>query len=617
MTRQEYVESLVKVNYQKYNIKLPWNKLPWSGELIDTKLNDGKIELVDRMVEFTLCSLYSFYFIDRYCFTIDPIKGPIPLKLFDFQINILDSFQKKSKIIFRKARQIGATVVTGCYALWRANFHKGQNVKIISLNQTDAIELKEKTIDINYEEMPGFLKSKSTRDGDSKTKLKLLNKSQIRVLTKSKNAGRGGTPSLVIIDEAAFNEWMDDIWKSILPSLDKGGSCIIISTTNGVGNFYHLTYTRAEQGLNQFHPIYIPWWRYPGRDNPWLQDILDNKIEDIQKLVIEKEREALSYEGDPLKAPWLWKMRADSKTDKDFQQEILAQFLGTGETVITGRRINQLDLEIEEPQFIDRLPQNDGSISGLWIWEDVKPGVAYAMSCDVAKGSNKDFSVFHIYDIYENKQVGEYKNLISTNQFGKLIKQVAEYYNYAYVIIETSGLGIAVFNEVYLVEDGAYQNVYISQKGKILMGWETTLKTRPLLIDDFFNNIENKITKMVSRRFIEEVKTFNWSESGKAEALSGYNDDLVLAHAIYCHLRDFVLSSKPMGISNYRTSSADMNMEIEEMKWSDKDNYCFSEYNMNYGDWCWMVGKNVEPEYAQFIQNKRKEKDDEEYDIIQ
>jgi intein/homing endonuclease len=611
MTKKELVESSVKEKYDKYNLKIPFEKLPWSGEFIETKLNDGTIELVDRMVEFALCAIHSFYFIDRYCFTIDPQKGPIPLKLFDFQKTALDEFQSHSKNIFKKCltknnylqtdrgylsikdvkpndkiltikdgsaiwdrvvnswesgekevfkittqnhnsieatkdhkiltttgwkevqylnkedelvttfnsdcfgdyeleddkllhliglyladgrksgtsfpntnfdyikkvfdagclfedidprivverkqkvhylqlysvrlttgkktcksnsylefakkyglnkksvdrvftsdlmnlnkrqmsillnhlfsgdgwssygyrfneygtkyetfsigiavpnkifilqikeilsrygirstikkdkgksfwrlsvhdknsvllfskeigiykkidsdfilklensikynskvssnkiksikkigiekvydietqnthsflsngivvhncRQVGASVISGCYALWRVNFRKAQLIKIISLTQSDALEFKEKTIDINYYEMPGFLKTKTTRDGFSKTRLKLVNQSNLRVLSKSKNAGRGGTPSLVIIDEAAFNEWMDDIWKSIEPSLDKGGDVIVISTTNGVGNWYHLTYSRAEEKLNEFNAIYIP-----------------------------------------------------------------------------------------------------------------------------------------------------------------------------------------------------------------------------------------------------------------------------------------------------------------------------------------------------------------------
>lgn len=615
MTRQELVEQTVRDHYKKYNISLPWEKLPWSGELIETKLNDGTIELVDRMVEFTLCSLYSFYYIDRYCFTIPPKGGPVPFKLFDFQKQALDDFQRYGKIIFRKCRQIGASVISGCYALWRANFQKAQNIRIISLQLTDAQEFKEKTIDINYEAMPGFLKSKATRDGNNQTRLKLVNKSQIRVLAKSKNAGRGGTPSLVIIDEAAFNEWMDQIWKSIEPSLDKGGDCIVISTTNGVGNWYHLTYTKAEQDMNEFHAIYIPWWRYPDRSNPWLKDILDGKIADVATFVRQKEREQLDYTGDPKLAPWLWKRRANAKTEKDFEQEILAKFLGSGETVITPKSIGRLIDQVVDPKWVDRLPNEAMAdpIHGLWVWEDVRPGASYALCADVAKGSAQDFSAFHIYDVHSNRQVAEYKELIPTDKFGKLIKRVAKYYNFAFVIIESNGLGIAVFNEVYLAEDDSYQNTYVTQRGRSLMGWETTPKSRNLLVDDFFKDVENEKTHMVSSRFVDEVKVFNWGDDGKAQAMKGWNDDLVMAHAIYCHLRDYAISSKPMGFSTNAVSAVDVDIEVEEGKWAQYDEVHMERDGMDYGEWCWLQGVPTPESYKTYKATKRRE-EDEVYD---
>jgi len=962
MTKEEYVHKLVEEKYNKYRIDIPIDQLPWSGEIIETKLNTGQIELVDRMVEFTLCSLYSYYYIDRYAWTIDPKKGPIPLRLFDFQLKILEDFQNNSKVIFRKCltesnfvmtdrgyisikdvkvgdkiqtledgkiiwdeiidfwknndtkecarihlqngsfvettldhkimttegwketqelrlkdeiissfgsdhfgafeleddclaaligyyiadgkvrgnvfcnsnmkylnevmeaglffkdivpkmvlqkkeqehhsdnyhvllttdnkrsnsyldfsrrfglatlssnrcltpelmnlnkrqmsillnrlfagdgwytknyrtdgkrpqlhpnfevgigspcyklvaqlqyilsnygiaskiyeefsmtkqknrfwklrimsaphvlkfmeeigiydkisdsdiqdikdsmkykshlspnavrkierigeqvtyditvanaerhsfltnntivsncRQVGASVVTGSYAFWRANFQKAQNIKIISLTLNDALEFKEKTIDINYEMLPGFLKSKATRDGQSRTKLKLVNKSQIRVLAKSKNAGRGGTPSLIIIDEAAFNEWMEEIWKSIEPSLDKGGDCIVISTTNGVGNWYHLTYTRAEQQLNEFHSVFIPWWRYPGRSNPWLQDILDGKIDNPEKFVLEKQEEQLSYMGNPKDGPWLWKRRANAKSEKEFRQEILAEFLGSGNTVISAKTIGEMEKDIEPPQWEDRLPQEAilKPMPGLWCWKDADPHHMYTLVADVAKGSGSDYSAFHIFDVNDNEQVAEYKALIPTRDYAILIKDVARYYNNAYVIIESTGLGISVFNEVYLNDADPYQSVYVQQKGKVLMGWETHPRSRPLLIDDLFHDVENKQTKIHSSRFMEEIKVFIWSEDGKPEAMKGYNDDLVMSYSIYCHLHDYVLTSKPIGISSNHARITDPVAEVKYTKILKQVELVESTYGCSYEDYCWLNGIDIPEEYRQY-----------------
>ena len=98
MTRDDYAKSLLKEKYKLYNIKIPFEEASnnlWSEELIEVKLNTGEVEVVDRLVEFTLCSLYSYYFIDRYCWTLDPVKGPIPFKLHDFQKRSTRGFSRE------------------------------------------------------------------------------------------------------------------------------------------------------------------------------------------------------------------------------------------------------------------------------------------------------------------------------------------------------------------------------------------------------------------------------------------------------------------------------------------------------------------------------------------
>lgn len=614
MTKAEHVQQLTKQLMDRYAIHIPLEKLPWSGEFVETKLNTGEIQLVDRMVEFALCKMFAKYFIDRYCWVFDPQGGPIPFRLFDFQEDILDDFQKHSKIIFRKSRQVGASVMSGAFATWRANFNKAQIIRIISLTREDALEFKEKTVDLNYYELPGFLKAKSTRDGYSKTKLKLVNQSQIRVLSKSKNAGRGSTPSLIILDEAAFNEWMDDIWKSLEPSLDKGGDCIVISTTNGVGNWYHVTYSNAEASQNEFHPIYIPWWRYPGRSNPWLDDLLvkikkgEMTNEEIDKFVKTKEREQLSYQGSPENAPWLWKRRSNAKTDKEFRQEILAEFLGSGETVTTVKTINRLQEEVRPPEWEDRLPSDpiQSPIPGLWVWKDVEPGHDYMLTSDTATGHGKDYSTMQIIDINENEQVAEYKNQIPTDKMGELIKKVARYYNNAFVIIETNHPGPAVFNEVYKSKIDPYQNVYARARGKDIVGWMTTPKTRVLLVEAYFKDVENAYTHIHSSRLVDEIKVFNWNDSGKAEAMRGYNDDLIMAYSFYCHLKQEAFTAKPIGFATADTNLTHIGQNFEE-DWYQVERDFEENIGMDMVTYHWLQGKPLPDNYKEFIETKRKE----------
>lgn len=48
-----------------------------------------------------------------------------------------------------------------------------------------------------------------------------------------------------------------------------GGRALIISTPKGVGNWFHKLWADAEDGVNEFHPIQLPWTVHPERDEEW------------------------------------------------------------------------------------------------------------------------------------------------------------------------------------------------------------------------------------------------------------------------------------------------------------------------------------------------------------
>ena len=589
---------------KEYDLDIPKEKLInlFSNQIIEAKLNDGTVEKVDRMLEFALCKISVVYFIDRYCRTFDPVEGPIPFKIYDFQKKSLVNFQIHDRCIFRKSRQVGASVISGCFALWMANFKKAQMVSIISLNYSDALDFKQKTVDLNYDSMPPFLKCAPTRDGYSKTKLKLKNLSQITVKSKSKNAGRGGSPSVVIIDECAFNEFIDDIWKSIEPSLKDGTKCILISTTNGLGNFYEKTWTKAVNGQNEFFPIFIPWWRFPGRSNPWLDDIIKKERNGtIDKLwlnnfIKEKESEALSYLGEPKDAPWLWKKRNNAKDERSFRQEILADFLGSGDTFFSMKTIKEIGEKVRPPECENML-YNGNSIHGLNCFKDVDDNSEYSICCDVSSGHGNDFSSFHVIDYIKKEQVAEFNDKLPTNEYGKIIKKVARYYKNAYVIIETNSLGISVFNEVYYNKEDRYYNVYTQKKGKVITGWTTTPKNRKLLMDELLKVLENNQITMYSERFYEQLKVFTWKNE-RPEAIAGKNDDLILAIAFHCFLIDKIESSKPLNLSASSFGVIDYKKELITDNTDNNQNRLDVEelYGVSLEDYYWLQGK-VMPEH--------------------
>ena len=104
---------------------------------------------------------------------------------------------------------------------------------------------------------------------DNRTSFVLTNGSEVKASSTSGDAGRSEALSLLVIDEAAHVDGLEELWTGLYPTLSTGGRCIALSTPNGVGNWFHKTYVEAESGVNDFHPTNLPWHVHPDRDEEW------------------------------------------------------------------------------------------------------------------------------------------------------------------------------------------------------------------------------------------------------------------------------------------------------------------------------------------------------------
>ena len=73
-------------------------------------------------------------------------------------------------------------------------------------------------------------------------------------------------------------------------------------------------------------------------------------------------------------------------------------------------------------------------------------------------------------------------------------------------------------------------------------GFSMTSKTRPLIVAKMEEFIRNNLIKLYSSRILSEMKTFIWN-NGRAEAMRSYNDDLIMACAVGCWVRDTALTN--------------------------------------------------------------------------
>jgi hypothetical protein len=68
-------------------------------------------------------------------------------------------------------------------------------------------------------------------------------------------------------------------------------------------------------------------------------------------------------------------------------------------------------------------------------------------------------------------------------------------------------------------------------------GFTTSVKTRPLVISKLEAYIRDRQFVFHSKRLLEELRVFIW-QHGKAQAQTGYNDDLVISLGIGLFARD-------------------------------------------------------------------------------
>ena len=78
-------------------------------------------------------------------------------------------------------------------------------------------------------------------------------------------------------------------------------------------------------------------------------------------------------------------------------------------------------------------------------------------------------------------------------------------------------------------------------------GFTMNTRTRPLCISKFQEALSDKGVVFQSKRLIEEMKVFVW-KNGRAEAQSGYNDDLVMSFAMGQFMRDTSFKFKQHGV---------------------------------------------------------------------
>lgn len=527
-----------------------------------------------------------------------PSAGILPFHPFSYQRQAIKAFRKNRLNIFRKCRQSGISKISGAFATWFAMFHSHKTVLIVSRRNDDAMGFLRDNVVFLYEHLPEWMKEIWEPTKLNEHEIAFPNGSRIRSLSSHPDVLRSNASSLNIIDEAAFIQNMDTLWASGWPTLQHGGSIICVSTTNGVGNWYWSTMTDAEAGLNDFNPIIINWW-----DMDWAIEYQDpislkwTRIAPRDGIRECKTKEEIEKYG-PYWSPWLeeqYRALQEQGEAWKFEQEILASFVGSGNTVLDKSVISHVATTIEDPEstggmkvkgyqtYVHPVTNNTEDMSfdfkdpeeGLWIWKkpvlatpakkrgkitirESQPAHRYVMGVDIATGQSNDFSAIEVFDVDMMEQVAEFMARCLPKDLIKYIDRVGRYYNSALAVIERNNGGNIIIET--LKDDYMYPRLWrhteindkprpagSSNRPRALQakpyGFTTSHTSKATLnkfLMDYIRDNEEEGYKIYSKRLLKQFQTYvrkrdrMGRDTGKTEAEEGSNnyDDLVMACAL-------------------------------------------------------------------------------------
>jgi len=483
--------------------------------------------------------------------TKDATKGFVPFKLNDAQKVITSSLDKqveetgKVRAIILKARQQGISTYCSARVFWKSYFSPHSKSVILAHDSatSDALFTMSKSLISN---MPIMLRPTQNKSNAKEIIIKspaYRDKEAIgsyRLYTAgSPEAGRGTTPTIAHLSEVAFWGFDSQIISGMFQGISgaAGTEVILESTANGASGEFHRLWKGAISGENEYIAIFLPWYitkeytRTPPAN---------------MELTTEEEKLVELYSLTNGQLYWRRLKIGESGAVK-FQQEYPATadeaFIVSGANVFNVEKLNALvPQEVIKKQEWDNSSKDfDSHKEGkLDVFEFPQWDCNYVIAADVALGVGQDYSCAIVMD-NKYRVVAMYRdNRIDPSLYGELLFYLGRKYNNALLCVESNSMGIATLQSLTQME---YVNLYrqtkianVSNESGDRLGFRTTSATKPAIIGNLKNLIENEEVSVPSSIMIQELKDYISTETGKTQAVSGSHDDSVMALAMVCEV---------------------------------------------------------------------------------
>jgi len=427
-----------------------------------------------------------------------------------------------------KARQFGVSTNELIKLLDFTCFHKNMTVCILA-HEDDAIAKLFRIVRHAYENMPEAVKPELSRGGGSIYEL-YFPKINSRIYCDLES--RGNTIHRLHISEAAFMKDSSKLKATMEAVPIDFGQITIETTPNGIGNYSYDLWNDAD---SIFKKLFFPWYIFPSYRMATREKIkrteeelaLTEKAKRLFNIDLDDEQIAFRrFKKSSLKSSSHDRVRVTF--EQEYPEDDQSCFLISGERVIDPMAIFE-QRQIAKSIILEK--------DGFRIFQKPDKNKIYVCGADVAEGISKDWSFGAVMDLHSREVVATVRGKWKPEDFADKLAYLCRTYAAPgkpppELAVERNNHGHTVLYR--LNEHCRYENIYLDPKDE-RPGWKTTAISRPVMIDEFIDSVENKIITLNDENILDECQTLV-DDDGKIQAASGKNDDTIIGTAIALQL---------------------------------------------------------------------------------
>ena len=460
------------------------------------------------------------------------------------------------RIIILKGRQQGLSTYVGgrvYHGVSQNRARKGMVVAHVADSTRALFDMTKRY----HDNCPDLLRPTTKYSSRRELAFNALDSSYVVATAGGENIGRGETLSHLHASEYAF--WQPSTAEGTLNGLLQavpdipGTEVYIESTANGFNHFREF-WEQAVHGQNGYRAVFIPWILQPEYTLPVPQDFERTPLEQ-EYADLALERYGITLTDGQLQ----WRRKKIGQGGGDlFKQEYPITpdeaFLSTGRPVFLPEAIDALLKQAKDPIKTLTLestgPDDDYDFEWqhhpageLRIYREFDPKETYYIGADVAEGTKGgDWSVAQVLD-GKRRQVAIWRGQPDPHRFGTILYHLGKFYEDAHEVIELNNHGILPNSRLH--KDYQYANLYfttevdkVTERESTTFGFRTTVKTKPLIIDQLRARVREGEIEINDRLTLMEMRTFIVNEAGNMEAEKGCHDDAVISLALVNHINE-------------------------------------------------------------------------------